>query len=355
MKLRLGRKHIPLLATIGVFLAVFIAGGVRYENFFRLVVFANLLKDGAFLGLCAVGMTYVILSGGIDLSVGSMVAFSSTFVVWLTEVHHASPYASMGLAVLIGVVFGLAQGSMIHYFKAPAFIVTLAGLFLLRGLGFVTNLASLPVEDQALLRLNEFSVPLGADAALSFGACVFILSVVVSVIVLGRTKFGRNVYAVGGGEQSVLLMGIPLARTKLTIYALSGFFSALAGVVFVVDLGSGDPSAALGLELEAIAAVVIGGTLLSGGYGFVAGSLVGVLIQQVNKTILAYQGNLRSSTTKIAVGALLLVFILLQRFFSQGTAAGRATAKRRTTPPTRISPVPEPPTRAPARVGAEDR
>jgi simple sugar transport system permease protein len=351
VKLRIHRKYVPLLATIGVFLAVFVAGGIQYRDFFTLVVFANLFKNSSFVGLCAVGMTFVIISGGIDLSVGAMVAFASTLIAWLTGMHGVPAYLAIGLVLLIGVVFGLAQGSMIQLFKAPAFIVTLAGMFLLRGLGFVINLASVPVEDPVLVALNGFSVPLGFDAYLSFGACVLIVAVIVSAIVLGRTKFGRNVYAVGGSEQSVLLMGIPLVRMKLAIYAVSGFFSALAGIVFAVDLTAGDPSAAVGLELDAIAAVVIGGTLLTGGFGFVMGSLVGVLIQQIIQTILAYQGNLNAAWTRIVVGALLLVFILLQRFFSQGTAAGRATARRRTQPP-RLTPVAEPKPR-PARIGAE--
>lgn len=354
MRVRIHRKYIPLLATIGVFLAIFIASGVQYRDFFTLVVFANLFKGGSFVGLCAVGMTFVIISGGIDLSVGAMVAFASTFIAWITEMHGLPAELAIPLVLVTGVLFGLAQGSVIHLFKAPAFIVTLAGMFLLRGLGFVINLASVPVEDRLLLALNGFAVPLGSDSYLSFGACVLIVAVLVSAVVLGRTKFGRNVYAVGGSEQSVLLMGIPLARTKLGIYAVSGFFSALAGIVFTVDLTAGDPSAAIGLELDAIAAVVIGGTLLTGGFGFVTGSLVGVLIQQVIQTILAYQGNLNAAWTRIFVGALLLVFILLQRFFSQGTAAGRATARRRTQPPPRLADVPGPDLPPARRVGAEE-
>jgi simple sugar transport system permease protein len=360
MTLRPSRRYVPLLATFGVFAAIFCAGGIQYHGFFSLRVFANLFTDNAFLGLCAVGMTFVIISGGIDLSVGAMVAFSSTLIAWLTHIHHASSFLAIGLVLVIGPVFGLAQGAVIHTFQAPAFIVTLAGMFLLRGSGFVIHLASIEVEDPFLVSLSTIAIPVGPGASLSFSAMVLIVAVIVAAVVLGYTKFGRNVYAVGGSEQSVLLMGIPLARTKLTIYALSGFFSALSGIVFTIYTLSGSPSAVMGLELEAIAAVVIGGTLLTGGFGFVAGSLVGALILGLIQTFIAFQGTLDVSWTKIFVGGLLLVFILLQRAFSQGVGKRRATAAaaRRPRPePVRLAPAPPPASgpegRTPARVGVK--
>jgi simple sugar transport system permease protein len=278
-------------------------------------------------------MTFVILSGGIDLSVGAMVAFSSTLIASLTQVSHVPAAAAIALVLLLGILFGLAQGAIVHFYKAPAFIVTLAGMFLLRGLAFVISLTSIAVEDPLLVRLSTMGIPLSERLTLSLSACVLVVAVVAAALVLGFTKFGRNVYAVGGGELSVLLMGIPLARTKLAIYAISGFFSAAAGVMFTVYTLSGSAAAAMGLEMDAIAAVVIGGTLLSGGFGFVAGSLIGALIQGIIQTLIAFQGTLDVSWTKMFVGGLLLVFILLQRVFSQGvkreaTAAVRGGATR---------------------------
>ncbi|HYD43153.1 MAG TPA: sugar ABC transporter permease YjfF [Anaeromyxobacter sp.] len=358
MTLPLNRKYLPLVATSVVFLVVFVAAGVMYEGFITLNNFANLLTRGSFVGLCAVGMTFVIIAGGIDLSVGSMVAFSSTVLAWLTEIQGVPAPIAVVLVLALGTLFGLAQGAMIHFYKAPAFIVTLAGMFLLRGLAFVVapNQAALGVANPTLVKLAEFELPIGFDANLRFGALALVAAVIVAALVLGRTRFGRNVYAVGGSEQSVLLMGLPLARTKLGIYAISGFCAALAGLTLVIETQSGNPSEAVGFELEAIAAVVIGGTLLTGGYGFVAGTLVGVLIRQVIYTIIEYNGRLTVDWAMIVIGALLLVFILLQRFFSQGTAAGRATARRRTAPPPRLAPVPPPapPARSPARIGADD-
>ena len=241
------------------------------------------------------------------------------------------------LVLALGTLFGLAQGAMIHFFKAPPFIVTLAGMFLLRGLAFVVNLASVPIDDPFFARLSALSIPITEKASLSFNACVLIVAVAAAAVVLGYTRFGRNVYAVGGGEQSVLLMGLPLGRTKLAIYALSGFFSAAAGVVFSVYTLAGSASAAMGLEMETIAAVVIGGTLLSGGFGFVAGSLVGALIQGLIQTLIAFQGTLDVSWTKIFVGSLLLAFILLQRFFSQGGKSSRVSAARAARRPPSLS------------------
>jgi galactofuranose transport system permease protein len=338
MKLRISRRYIPLLATLLVFVAVFCIGGLQYESFFSPRVFLNLFTDNAFLGLCAVGMTFVILSGGIDLSVGAMVAFSSTLIASLTQLSHLSPVLAIALVLAIGLLFGVAQGAVIHFYKAPAFIVTLAGMFLLRGLSFVISLSSIPVEDPLLVKLSTLGIPLGERATLSLSGCILIVAVVAAAVVLGYTKFGRNVYAVGGSELSVLLMGIPLARTKLAIYALSGFFSAAAGVVFTIYTLSGSAAAAMGLELDAIAAVVIGGTLLTGGFGFVAGSLIGALIQGVIQTLIAFQGTLDVSWTKIFVGALLLMFILLQRVFAQGVKREGAAAARGGPTPSQLEP-----------------
>ena len=170
MRLRPSRRYVPLLATFGVFAAIFCIGGLQYHAFFSLRVFLNLFTDNAFLGLCAVGMTFVIISGGIDLSVGAMVAFSSTLIAWLTQLQHVPAEVAIVLVLAMGILFGAAQGAVIHFFKAPAFIVTLAGMFLLRGLGFVVHLASIEVENPFLVSLSTIAIPLGPKASLSFSA-----------------------------------------------------------------------------------------------------------------------------------------------------------------------------------------
>jgi simple sugar transport system permease protein len=318
MKRIFNRKYVPLLATFAVFLLVFGIGGVLFRGLFSLRVFLNLFTDNAFLGLCAIGETFVIISGGIDLSVGAMVAFSATFVASMTQLGHVSPAIVIPLVLVIGVVFGLAQGSVIHFFKAPPFIVTLAGMFLARGLAFVISLESIPVDDAFITSLSTLGFVLPSGVQLTLSACLLILVVLIAVLIAGYSRFGRYVYAIGGSEQSALLMGLPVGRTKLIIYSLSGFLSSLAGVIFTVYTLSGNAAQAMGLELDSIASVVIGGTLLTGGFGFVAGTLVGVLIQGLIQTIISFQGTLNVSWTKIFVGSLLLVFILLQKIISQG-------------------------------------
>jgi galactofuranose transport system permease protein len=323
MKAALNRKYLPLVVTFIVFLIVFATGGALFKGFFSLRVVLNLFTDNAFLGLCAIGETFVIISGGIDLSVGAMVAFSATLVASMTQLGHVSPWIVIPLVFVIGATFGFLHGCVIHFFKAPPFIVTLAGMFLARGLAFVVSLSSIPVDDAFINKLSLLALPLGDGVQITFSAFLFLLVVLVAIYVGGYTRFGRYIYAVGGSEQSALLMGLPVGRTKIAIYTLSGFLSSLAGVVFTVYTLSGNASQAMGLEMDAIASVVIGGTLLTGGFGFAAGTMIGVLIQGLIQTIISFQGTLDVSWTKIFVGGLLLAFILLQKIIATGAGLGR--------------------------------
>jgi galactofuranose transport system permease protein len=145
----------------------------------------------------------------------------------------------------------------------------------------------------------------------------FLASVIIATLVAGFTRFGRNVYAIGSNENSARLMGLPIGQTKIAIYALAGFFSALGGVVATFYMQSGNPASFVGLELDAIASVVIGGTLLTGGVGFIPGTLMGVLILGLIQQIIIFNGTLNSWWTKIVIGALLLIFIVLQKFISR--------------------------------------
>jgi simple sugar transport system permease protein len=175
---------------------------------------------------------------------------------------------------------------------------------------------SVQVSDKTVASIAQFHIPLPGGTFLSVGAALSLVVVAAAAVILHGTRFGRRVYALGGSEQSSLLMGLPVARTKIAVYAISGFCSALAGLVFILYIQSGNPRAAIGMELDAIAAVVIGGTLLTGGVGYVVGSLIGVLLIGLIKTLISAEGTLNSWWIKIATGALLLVFILLQRIVS---------------------------------------
>ena len=328
MKPRLGTKYIPLLATAFVLLVLYAAGCLLYRNFFSLRVAVNLFGDNAFLGIAAVGATLVIFSGGIDLSVGSIVAFTSIFVAAMIGQWGLDPWLAMPLALLVGALFGGGMGCLIQWFELPPFLVTLAGMFFIRGLGFIVHPQALGIKHPFFLHLiNEtLALPLNARVSWPFTATCYLVLFLAAILVAHYTKFGRYIYALGGDEQSARLMGLPVALTKISLYTLSGFCSALAGLVYAFYTQSGNPASCVGLELDAIAAVVIGGTLLSGGAGFMAGTLMGVLILGLIQTLITFQGNLNSWWTRIVVGLLVLLFILLQNLISLVT--GRAGPKK---------------------------
>ena len=320
----MNRKLLPLLMTAGVLVALFVAASCMYEGFGSARVIANLFSDNAVLGVVAIGMTFVILSGGIDLSVGSVVACTTVVIATLVGRHHWHPLAAIAVALVLGTGFGWLQGWLIQRYELPAFLVTLGGMFLARGLAFVVSMESAGIRHGFYTAAQEFSLPLGGKAALSSAAMLFLALFILGLFVAHLTVFGRNIYALGGSADSARLMGLPVARTRPAVYAVSGFCSALAGVAATLYTGSGNPAMGVGLELDAIAAVVIGGTLLTGGVGYLAGTLLGVLIFGTIQSALIFDGRLNSWWLRIAIGTLLLAFILLQRFLTRSPARGQA-------------------------------
>lgn len=313
-------RHVPVLVTLGLFLLAFLTGALRYENFGTGQVFLDLFIDNAFLIVVAVGMTFVILTGGIDLSVGSVVALSGMLcAIGTMRLGLPAPLVVL-LVLLIGTGFGAVMGYMIHAFEIQPFIATLAGMFLARGVCLTISENQVSIDDALFdaVALNSLTLP--GDLRLSYGSVIALAVVAVALYTLQWTRAGRNVYAVGGSEQSSVLMGLPAGRTKIQVYAISGFCSALGGVLFALYTLSGDPTHAIGMELDAIAAVVIGGTVLTGGSGYLIGSVLGVLVLGVIKTILSFEGTLSSWWTRIAIGVLLFGFIALQRLI--GTRRG---------------------------------
>ncbi len=311
------RKHIPLLATLGMMIALFSAAAVMYPGFASMRVVANLFADNAFLGIIAVGMTFVILSGGIDLSVGAVLAFSTILVARLTGAGW-HPLFAIALALALGTGFGGGMGWLIQRYTLPPFLVTLAGMFFARGMAFVVSAESAAVSHPFYDALNDLRFQIGPKAYLPAAALLFLAVVLLAIFVAQRTRFGRGVYALGGNENSALMMGLPVGRIKTRVYALSGFCAALGGVTATLYMGSGNPAMGFGLELDAIAAVVIGGTLLSGGVGYVFGTLAGVLIFGTIQSALVFDGRLNSWWLRLVVAALLLGFILLQKLITRG-------------------------------------
>ncbi|CAO3440218.1 galactofuranose ABC transporter, permease protein YjfF [Azospirillum endophyticum] len=307
------QRFLPLIVTTAVLVVGFLICAVQFPNFASWRVVANLLTDNAFLGITAVGMTFVILSGGIDLSVGAVIGFTTVLLAVLIEQGGWHPIPAFAVALIAAGGFGAAMGGVIHVFQMPPFIVTLAGMFIARGLGFVLTTDSVPINHPLYGELNDMALRFDFGLKLSLPA-LLMLGVVAGAVVLAHwTRFGANLYALGGNRQSAELMGVPVARTTVAVYGLSGLLAGLAGIVFSLYTGAGYSLAATGVELDTITAVVIGGTQLTGGYGYVVGTFVGVLIQGLIQTYITFDGTLSSWWTKIAIGVLLFVFILLQK------------------------------------------
>ena len=317
-------RRLPLVITTSLFALLYGFGAVSYDAFFSPQVFVNLLIDNGFLVVVAVGMTFVIISGGIDLSVGSIVALTTMVSATLAQHYHWNFWQILPLVLVMGSLFGLLMGILIQIFKLQAFIVTLGGMFLARGLCYVISIDSISITEPSFTALSEYRIPIGSETFISTSVVVAVAVLVLGIFIAHFTRFGRTVYAIGGNERSAMLMGLPVARTKIMVYMLSGFCSALGGVLVTLYMLSGYGLHALGFEMDAIASAVIGGTLLTGGVGYVAGTLVGVMILGVIQTLIVFDGSLSSWWTRIAIGALLFVFCLMQRLLDRSGKKIRA-------------------------------
>ncbi|WP_342363685.1 galactofuranose ABC transporter, permease protein YjfF [Terrarubrum flagellatum] len=319
-------RYLPLLITAAVFVLGYGICAAQFPAFLSTRVVANLLTDNAFLGVVAVGMTLVIISGGIDLSVGSVIGFTTVFLALAIDRWGVPPFLAFFLAFVIAGLFGAAMGGVIHAFDMPPFIVTLAGMFLARGAAFLLSTESIPIRSPAYDWITETSFRLPGGGRLTIVAIIMLIVFIIGGVLLHFTRFGANIYALGGSRVSTGLMGIRVGRNTVAIYACSGALAGLAGIVFSLYTSSGYSLSAVGIELDAIAAVVIGGTLLTGGYGFIAGAFLGVMMQGLIQTYINFDGSLSSWWTKIATGILLFLFIALQ----QATLTISARATRRT-------------------------
>ena len=306
-------RYLPLIATVAIFIAAYALCVLQYPNMLSTRVIGNLLTDNAFLGIAAVGMTFVILSGGIDLSIGSVIAFTGVFLAVVLEGTSIHPLLAFALALAIATAFGAVMGAIIHHLEMPPFIVTLAGMFLARGMAFVLTIDSVPIKHPFYATMKSFYYKLPGGGRITLIGGLMLVVFALGIVIAQRTRFGANVYALGGGAGTAQRMGVPVARTTIAIYALSGLLAGLSGIVFSLYPSAGYSLAAVGVELDAIAAVVIGGTLLTGGSGFVAGTLVGILIQGLIQTYITFDGTLSSWWTKIVIGLLLFGFILMQK------------------------------------------
>jgi ribose/xylose/arabinose/galactoside ABC-type transport system permease subunit len=317
-------RYLPLLATIAVFVALFLTGGAMYKHFLSTLVLGHMLADNAFIIIAAIGLTFVIISGGIDLSIGSMIGFVGVVMANL-DVEGWHPLVSGAMMLAFGTLFGALQGFIIDFCEIQPFIITLAGLFMLRGACFMVNLDSVPIRHPFVTSFAEFQIALPGGGFLASSAIVMFAVMAVAIVIGHYTRFGTNVYAIGGDRASAILMGVPIRRTTVMLYALGGFYSALGGVIYALYTASGYPLAGSGNELNAIAAVVLGGTLLTGGVGMVFGTLFGGLILGIIATIIVFDGSLNGAWIMIVGGVLLFIFILAQRTIMGSFMARRTT------------------------------
>jgi len=322
---KFGANSFLLLITIVLFIVMYIVGMIVFkeDNFGRLQVFLNLFISNAGLIVASVGMTMVLISGGIDISVGSVVAVTCMLLAWMMEKRNIGAIPAIIIVLIIGILYGLVQGLLIAYLKIQPFIVTLAGMFFCRGMTAVISSDMISIKNETFLKLAnaKLYLPFGGYVTKKgvtmypyiYPSVIIALGVLAVIFfMLKYTKFGRSIYAVGGNDQSALLLGLNVRFTKLKVYVLNGFLATLAGFVFCLNTSGGFVEQAKGFEMEAIASSVIGGTLLTGGVGNVIGCLFGVLIKGTIETFITFQGTLSSWWTKIVIAALLCFFIILQ-------------------------------------------
>ena len=317
-KSRFRIKNVSLLIAVVMLVLLFILGSCMYDRFGRISTVLNLFNDNAYLIVVAVGMTFVLLTGGIDISVASTLAFASVLSADLLQRGWPAGIVIL-IALAIGTFVGFLQGYAIHTFNIAPFLITLAGQFLMRGMCAVISTVSIPINDPffkaAALGKISWKMSSGGMAKLYFYVFVALFIVLLAWYVLKYTRYGRAVYAVGSNEQSAQYMGLNVKSVKIGVYAISGFCASLGGILFSFYTLAGYSLQNMGLELDAISSAVIGGTLLTGGVGTVIGSMVGVLIQGVIQTIVTYQ-NLNTWWTKVTIAAILCFFILIQRLLA---------------------------------------
>lgn len=335
-KLSINSRNIPMLVTMILFILMFGAGSASFSGFFTLQNFLNLFIDNAYLIIMAVGMTFVIISGGIDLSVGSLLALSTMVSASLLEKSHWDPASVILVVLAMGVAMGLFMGFLIQVFNIQPFIVTLAGLYFARGMCYVISVDTIAITNGFWQNMAHGQINITGSDFISPSVVIALVILVAGIFISRSTKFGRTVFAIGGNEQSALLMGLPVARTKILLYAFSGFCSALSGIVFTFYTLSGYALDGQGMEMDAIAAAVIGGTLLTGGVGTILGTLFGVFIYGTIQVLIVFQGTLNSWWTRIAVGFLVCVFCVLQKLLE----SSGSKAKQNDVPPAKPEGIP---------------
>ncbi len=311
-------EHAQVLSITAFFAACFLFFSLSTDTFFTLGNILNVIRQAAPILIVAVAMTFVIITGGIDLSVGSQVALVNAVAAIILAMGYPWPIVVVGM-LAFGALTGFLQGWFVAYQAIPAFIVTLAGLSIMRGFAlYVTQGYSIPIKDAP----GFFLLGRGALFSIPVPALIAAAVAVAGAIVIASTKYGRQVVAVGSNPEAARRVGMPSRWIIASVYLVSGFACAIAGLLIAARLGSGSSNAAVGFELQVIAAVVLGGTSLMGGRGSILGTILGTLTIAVigNGLILMH---ISPFFTQIVTGAIILLAIWLNtRIFTNGLHLG---------------------------------
>ena len=327
-KKKINSNTFLLIITIVLFVVMYVAGMIIFseQGFAKPQMFLNLFISNAGLIVIGCGMTLVMITGGIDISVGSVTALVCMVSAYVMENKGMSAWMAVFFSLIIGICFGLVQGYLVTYLEIQPFIVTLAGMFFGRGMTAMVSTEMISIKNELFLKWANYRInmPFGSVnkkgrfiAAYIYPTVVIALIVVIIIsVMLKYSKFGRKLYAIGGNQQSAVMMGLNVKRTKMQAYVLDGFLAGLGGFLFCLNSCAGFVEQAKGLEMDAISSAVIGGTLLSGGVGTVIGTLFGVLIKGTITSLITTQGTLSSWWVRITLSALLCFFIVLQSVLS---------------------------------------
>lgn len=332
-KRKLDSNTVLVFITIALFVVMYAIGCGIYQDkgFGNLQTFLNILINNAGLICVTCGMTCVMLTGGIDISVGSVIAMDCMLLVYGMTEWKMGALQMVALILIIGIVFGAIQGFLVGYLEIQPFIVTMAGMFFARGMTAVICSGQISITEQdnptfygwanAKINLPEFLGKANRHGKIVVPymrptVIIAFLVLILIFLMLKYTKFGRNLYAVGGNQMSATMMGLNVKKTKMLSHILSSFLCSIGGILYCLNTMSGSVNQATGLEMDAIASAVIGGTLLTGGVGNVIGSFFGVMITGTITVLVNTNGKLLSSWANIATAALLCIFIILQSVFA---------------------------------------
>ena len=316
--------NLLLTITIVVFALMYIGAMVFLgRGFLRWQTFFNILNTNAALIITAIGLSLVMICGSIDISVGGVVGLVTMCCAVNLDFMGGNPVTALAIALGIGLAFGLVQGFLVAYLNIQPFIVTLAGMFFARGLTTIIHAEPFNVQNEAFLALKDtrISIPfLGSinnsgaftPAYMEIGVAVALLLVVLAFVALRWTSLGRSFYAIGGNRQSALMLGINTKRSLFLAHVISGVLAGIAGYVYILHSASGAVTNADGMEMNAIAASIIGGTMLTGGVGNIIGTFFGVLSLGTIQNIVSSAGFTDAWWAKITVAFMICLFLVIQ-------------------------------------------